>query len=138
MDGIYLGDYPCKFLYTKRLMMKLLIVDDNQQMRREIRYLVQDIADEIYECNNGLEAIKAYATHRPDWVLMDIVMERIDGFEATRQIKSTWNEAKIVIVTSYDDKYLKNAARSAGAYEYVLKENVFDIRRVLLGETNNQ
>ena len=118
--------------------MKLLIIDDNQEMRQEIKYLVADFADEIHECGDGSDALTAYERHRPDWVLMDIVMKQVDGLEATRLIKSFWPEAKIVIVTSYDDNDLKKAARSAGAYEYVLKDNLLDLRRVLLGEATTR
>ena len=116
--------------------MKLLIVDDNRDMRQEIKYLVSDIADEVHERSDGSEAAAAYARHRPDWVLMDIVMTEMDGLEAIRHIRSVWPEAKIIVVTSYDDQYLKEAARAAGACEYVLKDNLLDIRRVLLGGTN--
>jgi NarL family two-component system response regulator LiaR len=69
---------------------------------------------------------------------MDIVMKEIDGLEATSLIKTSWPEARIVIVTSYDDSDLKKAARSAGAYEYVLKENLLELRRVLLGEATTK
>jgi len=111
--------------------LKLLIVDDCEEMRGEIRSMVADIASEIYECSSGFEAMTKYAMHRPDWVLMDIVMEQMDGLETTRRLISLYPEAKIVIVTSYDDDYLREAARVAGARDYVLKENLFDIRRVL-------
>ena len=114
--------------------MKLLIVDDSEEMRREIRSIVVDLADEIYECSNGSEAMTKYALHDPDWVLMDLVMDEMDGLEATRRLISIYSEAKIVIVTSYDDDYLREAARAAGARDYVLKENLFDIRRVLSGD----
>jgi CheY-like chemotaxis protein len=118
--------------------MKLLIIDDSQDIRTEIKYVVADIADEIYECGDGSDALAAYDRHRPDWVLMDIVMKEIDGLEATSLIKTSWPEARIVIVTSYDDSDLKKAARSAGAYEYVLKENLLELRRVLLGEATTK
>jgi DNA-binding NarL/FixJ family response regulator len=63
---------------------------------------------------------------------MDIVMKKVDGLEATRQIKSVWPDAKIVIVTSYDDDELKQASTEAGACAYVLKEHLFEIRSLLL------
>jgi NarL family two-component system response regulator LiaR len=114
--------------------LKLLIVDDCEEMRGEIRSIVADIASEVYECTSGSDALAMYPVHRPDWVLMDIVMEPIDGLEATRLLISSFPEAKIVIVTSYDDDYLREATRAAGARDYVLKENLFDIRRVLSGD----
>jgi CheY-like chemotaxis protein len=116
--------------------LKLLIVDDSEEMRGEIRSVVAGLADEVYECSGGSEALTKYAMYRPDWVLMDIVMEGIDGLETTKRLVSIYPEAKIVIVTSYDDDYLREAAHSAGALDYVLKDNLFEIRRVLIGETS--
>jgi len=115
--------------------LKLLIVDDSEEMRGEIRNIVTGLADEVYECRNGSDALSKYAMHRPDWVLMDIVMEVIDGLETTKRLISIDPEAKIVIVTSYDDDYLREAAHAAGALDYVLKDNLLEIRRVLIGET---
>jgi NarL family two-component system response regulator LiaR len=116
--------------------LKLLIVDDSKEMREEIRTIVAGVADEVYECSGGSEALTNYALHRPDLVLMDIVMEGIDGLEATKRLISVYPEAKIVIVTSYDDDYLREAARAAGALDYVLKDNLLEIRRVLIAETS--
>jgi len=91
-------------------MMKLLIVEDSAQMRRMIKSLVSDLATELYECADGAEALSAYREHRPDWVLMDIKMGEVDGLEATREIISAFPEARICIVTNYDDDELREAA----------------------------
>jgi CheY-like chemotaxis protein len=112
-------------------MMNLLIVEDNDQMRRMIIKLVGGLAEHTYECSDGAEALSAYMMHRPDWVLMDAKMKEMDGISATRQIKASYPEANIVIVTDYDDADLREAARKAGACEYVTKENLLDVRRVL-------
>jgi CheY-like chemotaxis protein len=116
--------------------LKLLIVDDSDEMRSEIRSTIAGLADEVWECSDGSEAMTKYAMHRPDWVLMDIVMEGIDGLETTKRLISVYPEAKIVIITSYDDDYLRQAAHAAGALDYVLKDNLLEIRRVLIGETS--
>src|SRR5262249_33561321 len=124
-------------LTARRQRLKVLIVDDSEQIREEIRSVVADIASEVCECASGPDALATYPVHRPDWVLMDIVMEPIDGLEATRLLISSFPDAKVVIVTSYDDDYLREAARAAGARDYVLKENLFDIRRVLSDDAPN-
>jgi NarL family two-component system response regulator LiaR len=111
--------------------MTLLIVEDSVPVRQMIKSLIGDLADECYECDDGADALAAYAAHRPDWVLMDIQLTEVDGIAATRQIKAAWPEARIVIVTNYDDADLRSVAREAGAMEYVLKENLSDIRRIL-------
>ena len=111
-------------------MPKILIVDDNDNIRRVIRMIVSDLAD-VFECSDGAEAVTAYAVHDPDWVLMDIQMKRVNGIAATKAIKSEWPDARILIVTDYDDSSLREAARRAGASDYVLKEDLLVLREFL-------
>ena len=111
--------------------MILLIVDDNQQMRRLIRSVVGDMAEAITECCDGSLALAAYAESLPDWVLMDIRMPQLDGITATRQLKSTYPQAHICIVTDYEDRELRDAARDAGAEGYVVKEDLRKLRQIL-------
>src|ERR1051325_11990314 len=101
--------------------MKLLIVEDNDRMRGTIKSVIEDIAEECLECADGSEAVILYARHLPDWVLMDLKMERVSGIEATRQIKAAFPGANIVIVTDYDDAGLRKAALEAGARDYLTK-----------------
>ncbi|MEW6125895.1 MAG: response regulator transcription factor [Acidobacteriota bacterium] len=110
--------------------MMLLIVEDNANMRRVIRSIVKDLA-EIRECEDGARALAAYRQHQPDWVLMDIKMAAVGGIQATREIKAAFPEARIIMVTNYDDAELREAARLAGASRYVLKENLLEIRDIL-------
>ncbi|MGH9838430.1 MAG: response regulator [Blastocatellia bacterium] len=84
------------------------------------------------ECSDGVQALDAYRQHHPDWVLMDIKMKEMDGLAATRQIKAAFPQARIVIVTGYDDARLREAARSAGACAYVHKENLLELRQILI------
>jgi len=112
-------------------MMNLLIVDDHQPMRRLIKSLLADVAESISECADGAQALEAYRATRPDWVLMDIEMEQVDGLTATSQIIEAFPEARVVIVTNYDSPRLRVAARAAGACGYVLKENLFALREML-------
>ena len=114
--------------------MKLLIVDDNAGMRRLIRGLVNDLAETINECGDGAEALAAFAEHRPDWVLMDIKMERLDGIAATRQIIAAFPEAQIVMVTDYGDAKLRAQASAAGACAFVVKEDLFALRGILANQ----
>ena len=112
--------------------MKILMVDDNPEMRRLLRGLLEDLAESIYECADGAQALAAYEAHRPDCVLMDIRMPEMDGITATRQIIKAWPAAQVMIVTDYDDPKLRDAARLAGASEYMLKENLLEVRRILI------
>jgi CheY-like chemotaxis protein len=111
--------------------MNLLIVEDNPKMRRMIRSIVADLADRIDECEDGAAALALFSENRPDWVLMDIHLKKINGIAATREIISVFHEAKIIIVTNYNDAHFRRSAREAGAVDYVLKENLLDVRRIL-------
>ncbi len=73
---------------------------------------------------DGAEALDAYHRCLPDWVLMDIEMEEVDGITATREILLSYPRARVVIVSKYADDQTREAARKAGACGYVLKENL--------------
>ena len=110
--------------------MKCLIVEDSAAMRRMIRKVISDLA-EVQECQDGSEALAAYALHDPDWVLMDVKMRDVHGLDATKQIRAVFPNARVVMVSNYDSDELREAARAAGACGYVLKENLLDLRRLL-------
>src|SRR5579871_1190452 len=111
--------------------MKLLIIDDNARVRRLIRSFVLPLATGVCECADGADALSTYLAERPDVVLMDIRMNEVDGIQATRSIKLADGEARILIVTSYDDEDLRRAALAAGACGYVLKSNLLELVRQL-------
>ena len=111
--------------------MNILIVDNSPRMRRTIRTLVAGPAHEVFECENGNQALAAYQKHRPDWVLMDIGLKGADGIVVTGALKAAFPEAKVVIVTDYDDVGLRQAAQHAGACAYVLKEALFELRGII-------
>lgn len=115
--------------------MSFLIVDDNSVMRRTIRRVVDEFAAEIVECDDGAKAFSAYQKYRPDWVLMDIEMRKKDGLTATKEICEVYPQAQIVIVTKYGDSEMREAAQKAGATGYVVKENLLELRRILMTDT---
>jgi CheY-like chemotaxis protein len=115
--------------------MKLLLVDDSERVRDVIKRVVGSLCEEIYECADGDAALAAYNEFHPDWVLMDIQMQNINGLEATRRILAYDPQARIVIVTNYDDAHLRETARSIGARDYVLKEDLFALPLVLASRT---
>jgi DNA-binding NarL/FixJ family response regulator len=111
----------------------VMIVDDNEPIRGFIKEYVKQIVgkDEFYECSDGLEAVDAYQRIRPEWVLMDIKLPGMDGLAATRKIVEQSPEARIIMVTNFDDLELRNAAQANGARGYVLKERLFELRELM-------
>ena len=112
--------------------MSFLIVDDNSVMRRTIRRVVDEFAAKIVECDDGAKAFFAYKKHQPDWVLMDVEMPEKDGLTATREICAAFPQAQIVIVTKHADLAIREAAQKAGAIEFVIKENLLELREILM------
>jgi CheY-like chemotaxis protein len=112
--------------------MNVLIVDDNAKIRGLLRGVLSDVAARIWECADGLAAIETYIEHRPDVVLMDIEMPTMDGLTATQKIRQHCSSAKIVVITSYDDSDLREAAFEAGACRYMTKQDISELPEILL------
>ena len=110
--------------------VKILIVDDNEAVRGLIKRLVLPYGAQVCECADGSEAPAVFEEQSPDLVLMDIRMKNVDGITATRRIRSAHPEARIVMVTDFDDDALRDAARRAGASGYLLKDNLLDLFRL--------
>src|ERR1700734_3631451 len=117
--------------------MTILIVEDNATIRRLIRRALSDFADNIFECEDGADALAAYTEHRPDAVLMDVRMPRMDGLTATRQLLRHHPAARIIILTDYNEDELRSAAREAGACAYALKNNLTELDTVLKDALNS-
>ena len=105
--------------------IRVLIVDDHTIVRKGIRALLAEIAGigVVGEADNGQEAVTQAETLHPDVILMDLDMPKLDGIEATRQIKASQAESRILVMTSFaaDDKVFP--AIKAGALGYLLKES---------------
>jgi len=105
--------------------IRVLIVDDHTIVRKGIRALLAEIEgiEVVGEADNGQEAVTQAETLHPDVILMDLAMPKMDGIEATRQIKASQPESRILVMTSFaaDDKVFP--AIKAGALGYLLKES---------------
>lgn len=119
-------------LFNRIILSMILIVDDNNEVRRMIRNLVEDLETEFCECSDGVQALSAYQENSPDWVLMDVQMKEMDGLTATRQIKESFPEAKVIILTNHSDAKTKQAAIDAGASGFVGKENLTVLREIII------
>lgn len=115
----------------------ILIVDDNPRLRALIRRLAtQNPALQVVgEAEDGAEAIRLNHELRPDIVLMDLVMPRVNGLEAMRRIKAERPETKVIIMTVHTEDAYRRAAEASGADAFLLKKTLMTallatIRRV--------
>src|SRR5690625_1125757 len=104
-------------------MIKILFADDHEMVRIGVSAYLSSQPDMeiIAEAGDGNEAVDKALTLKPDIILMDLVMEEMDGIEATKMIIEKWPEAKIIIVTSFIDDEKVYPALEAGAMSYLLK-----------------
>ncbi len=107
--------------------MNCLIVEDNEEMRRFLRYLLRGVADGITECCDGADALTAYEQCQPDVVVMDVQMPGTNGLAATKEITDAYPQARVLILTDYTEVDMRQAARQAGASGYLLKDNLLQL-----------
>jgi DNA-binding NarL/FixJ family response regulator len=103
--------------------IRLLLVDDQRLMREGLRTLLELEEDLCVagEAEDGAAALAHYAQLQPDVVLMDVRMPGMDGVEATRRLLGDWPDARVIILTTFDeDEYVFEGLR-AGARGYLLK-----------------
>ncbi len=112
-------------------MKKVLIVDDASVARLLIKKILKQSDDFtiVGEAANGKDALVKYKELRPDVVTMDMIMPETDGLQATKDILAFDRNAKVVIVSSIDQKEMLVQAIKAGASSYIVKP--FESDRVI-------
>ena len=107
----------------------VLIVDDAQFMRAMLREIIEDMGLAVTgEASNGAEAVEEFRRSRPDLVLMDITMPKMDGIEALGLIMEEDPQALVVMITALGQKDQVLTAIKAGARDFIIKP--FDQERV--------
>jgi DNA-binding NarL/FixJ family response regulator len=116
--------------------IRVLLVDDEAMIRTGLRMVLEAESDieVVGEAGDGAQAVTAAATLRPDVVLMDVRMPRLDGLAATQQILAANPAVKVVVLTTFnEDSYVRDALR-LGASGFLLKvappERLVDAIRV--------
>ena len=108
------------------MAITILAVDDDRSFRGILGSLLsQDSGvDLIGEAENGEEAVRVSRELQPDVVLMDITMPRVNGFDATRKIKSDRPETKVIMLTIYSNDYYERVAIESGADGFIPKKRL--------------
>lgn len=111
--------------------MKILIVDDNRNIRLMIRALLSQSNSQLFECEDGISSLEMCSKHNPDYVLMDFKMKYVDGITATKNIKKKFPQIKIIMVSNYSDHDIEEKAIEAGAEQLVAKENLYLLPKII-------
>lgn len=119
--------------------MKIVIVDDDALVRESLKNILELRGIEILAVGcSGREAIELYKMHRPDILLMDIRMDDMNGLDATRSIMMDFPQAKILLITTFQDEEYINDAISLGCSGYILKQNIGGILPALDAVASDQ
>jgi two-component system response regulator DegU len=121
--------------------IRLMLADDHRMLREGLsRSMTEQGFDVVGEAGDGEQAVKLAEQLRPDVVLMDVTMPEMDGVEATRQIRASLPNVRVVMLTMHADQEVLAAAIRAGASGYLVKdcstaEIAAAVRMAVSGET---
>ena len=103
--------------------IRLMLADDHRMLREGLRRsMAEQGFDMVGEARDGAEAVELARVLQPDVILMDVTMPELDGVEATRRIRSTLPQVKVVMLTMHADQDVLASAIRAGASGYLVKD----------------
>ena len=103
--------------------VKILIVDDASFMRTVLKDILKSngLCNDTIEASDGVEAVRQYIQHKPDLVTMDVNMPKADGLQALKGIMTINPNARVIMVTSVEQKHIVQDAMKLGARDYIIK-----------------
>ncbi|MFW6038993.1 MAG: response regulator [bacterium] len=114
---------------------RIILADDHRVMRRGLRSLLdaEDDIEIVAEADDGVQAVELAERLRPDLILMDVSMPRLDGIETTRRVKAHQPAVRVIGLSMFDDEETASKLRDAGAENYLSKagpiEHLLDVIR---------
>ena len=107
---------------TIRSTLNILIAEDNPVNQKVAQLMLQRLGHRTDLAANGQEVLRALENQSCDLVLMDIQMPKMDGIEATKLIRSRWQQGpKIIAITSFDPEFCREQCFSAGVDDFINK-----------------
>jgi two-component system chemotaxis response regulator CheY len=108
---------------------KILLVDDAAFMRMILKKILEPTGNQLVEAVDGADGVSKYKEHKPNLVLLDIIMPNTDGIECLKQIIAFDKAAKVVMCSSIGQQTVVNDAIKIGARDFIIKP--FDAGKVL-------
>lgn len=105
------------------MAVKILLVEDNPQNRYLVTFLLEKNGYEVVSAEDGEQAVAAVEKHRPDIILMDVQLPRLDGYDATRRIKADerFRDIPLIALTAHSMRGDRGKALAAGCDDYITK-----------------
>lgn len=113
--------------------MKILIADDSPPIRNIIRKFIERTLENpiIIECSDGDEAVSIQKNEKFDLILMDIMMKRMDGFDAIRKILKNSPLLKIFVISQLPEDEYRSESLKIGVLEFLNKENLSELPNLI-------
>ena len=108
---------------------KVLIADDSLTLLTKCKVILGKANYEVFTSDNGIEAVEKFEQIRPDVLVIDHQMPKMDGVEASRQIRKKFGDAKIILLTGTGQNWLRDQAKDAGIAKFL--EKPFDDKELL-------
>ena len=120
-------------MMTLTKVRRVLIVDDVADLRMLLRMTLSgnEEFEVVAEASDGLEAIAQAERHQPDLVVLDLSMPVLDGLEALPRILEVAPDARVVVLSGFDESRMREPALAAGAVAYLQKGDIFAVAEAL-------
>lgn len=102
---------------------RILICEDEKETRELLRDILKRYSDEIHLVADGKEAVDKVKQIKPDLILLDIRMPKLDGIEAAKRIRKFDTKAKIIFVTGFNSRELTREAAKYDIFDYIIKSD---------------
>ena len=116
-------DTKTGFIRRGKSMTRVVLADDHRMLRSILKGFLESEPEieVVAEAEDGLQALQAAAEFKPDVVISDLRMEKMDGLELAREIQETLPATRVIILSMHNDPAVISQAMEAGASGYVLK-----------------
>lgn len=103
--------------------LKIMVIDDSKTIRRTSEILLKKQGCEVITANDGFEALAKVAEHKPDFIFVDIMMPRLDGYQTCALIKNNqmFKDTPVILLSSKDSIFDKARGRLVGSEQYLTK-----------------
>lgn len=116
-------------------MAKLLIVDDEEDIREFSKRFFLKRNIEVFTASGGREALQLIDQHHPDLVMLDVQMEEMSGIQVLKKLRENANDVKVLMVTGAEDQEVVNEANNWGIRGYIHKPLVLEeLEKIVLAE----
>lgn len=109
------------YLHPKRIIMRILIVDDETKICKILKSMLSELGHTVVAVEHGSYALNLLRADLFDVIILDILMDEMNGVDVVKKIKEMGIKVKIIVLTSIDDEGIKKYITELGINQYIIK-----------------